>query len=64
MGYEKLGLDPKRVYHILRDPYELEKAASTFSKKQLVIRHIPVNASDPKKGMGKFHLGCHSQSNW
>ncbi|MCC8423133.1 hypothetical protein [Photorhabdus thracensis] len=48
----------------MRDPYELEKAASTFSKKQLVIRHIPVNASDPKKGMGKFHLGCHSQSNW
>ncbi|WP_118987551.1 DUF2213 domain-containing protein [Photorhabdus sp. CRCIA-P01] len=48
-GYEKLGLDPERVYHMLRDTYELEKAASTFSKKQLLIRHIPVNASDPKK---------------
>ncbi|KER03393.1 MULTISPECIES: DUF2213 domain-containing protein [Photorhabdus] len=48
-AYEKLGLDPERVYHMLRDPYELEKAASTFSKKQLLIRHIPVNASDPKK---------------
>ncbi|WP_387690794.1 DUF2213 domain-containing protein [Photorhabdus sp. RM71S] len=48
-GYEKLGLDPERVYHMLRDSYELEKAASTFSKKQLLIRHIPVNASDPKK---------------
>ncbi|WP_176692838.1 DUF2213 domain-containing protein [Photorhabdus luminescens] len=48
-GYEKLGLGPERVYHMLRDPHELEKAASTFSKKQLLIRHIPVNASDPKK---------------
>ncbi|MGJ0578498.1 DUF2213 domain-containing protein [Xenorhabdus bovienii] len=48
-GYEKLGLDPEKVYHLLRDPLELERAAKTFSKKQLLIKHTPVNASDPKK---------------
>jgi hypothetical protein len=47
-GYERLGLDPGQVYKLLRDPLELERAAQTFSKKQLLIRHTPVDASDPK----------------
>ncbi|WP_275365265.1 DUF2213 domain-containing protein [Xenorhabdus bovienii] len=48
-GYEKLGLDPEKVYRLLRDPLELERAAKTFSKKQLLIKHIPVDSSEPQK---------------
>ena len=29
-GWEELGLDPKKIYQLLRDPDELKKAASTF----------------------------------
>lgn len=45
---EKLRLDPERIYYMLRDPVELERAANTFSKKQLLIVHIPVDSKDPK----------------
>ncbi|KMJ45452.1 hypothetical protein AB204_09025 [Xenorhabdus khoisanae] len=48
-GYERLGLDPEKVFHLLRDPLELERAAKTFSKKQLLIKHIPVDSSEPQK---------------
>ncbi|MDC9598771.1 DUF2213 domain-containing protein [Xenorhabdus anantnagensis] len=48
-GYERLGLDPEKVYRLLRDPLELERAAKTFSKKQLLIKHIPVDSSEPQK---------------
>ncbi|HED3889408.1 TPA: DUF2213 domain-containing protein [Morganella morganii] len=47
-GFESLGLDPEKVYYLLRDPVELERAAKTFSKKQLLIIHIPVDSRDPK----------------
>lgn len=48
-NHEKLGLDPERVYYLLRDPVELERAAKTFSKKQLLIKHIPVDSDEPQK---------------
>lgn len=53
---EALGLDPKRIYHLLRDPEELEKAASSFNNIPLIDafeqtgkEHIPVFADDPRK---------------
>lgn len=46
---EALGLDPKKVYLLLRDPAELEKAAPTFNNIQLLSVHVPVSANDPKK---------------
>ena len=45
-GWEKLGLDPDRIYNLLRDPEELRKAAPTLNGVQLLIKHIPVNAED------------------
>ncbi|HCU0244478.1 TPA: DUF2213 domain-containing protein [Morganella morganii] len=48
-GFENLGLDPEKVYYLLRDPAELERAAKTFSKKQLLIRHVPVDSDEPQK---------------
>jgi hypothetical protein len=47
--WEKLGLDPQKIYQLLRHPDELKKAAPTFNKIQLLRRHIAVSADDPKK---------------
>jgi hypothetical protein len=44
--YQKLGLDPGKVYQLLRDPKELEKAAGSFNGKPLLSEHRPINARD------------------
>ena len=43
---ERLGLAPNRVYMLLRDPAELEKAAPTFEGKPLLDLHKPQSAAD------------------
>lgn len=49
---EALGLEPNRVYYLLRDPDELEKAAPTFNNLPLLNKHIPISAHDlPKKNI-------------
>lgn len=48
-NYRSLGLQPDKVYHLLRDPKELAKAASTFNNIPLLNEHIPVTASAPQK---------------
>jgi len=47
--YESLGLDPEKIYNMLRDPVELEKGMHTLGEKQLLIKHIFVSADDPQK---------------
>lgn len=44
-----LGLEPNRLYQLLRDPEELAKAAPTFNNIQLLSIHIPVSADEPMK---------------
>jgi hypothetical protein len=44
-GYEKLGLDPKKKYMLLRHPKELEKAASTFNRLPILADHVPISAT-------------------
>lgn len=46
---ESLGLEPDKVYRLYRDPVELEKAAPTFARLQLLDTHVGVNPDDPKK---------------
>ena len=46
---DKLGLEPERVYYLLRDPGELAKAAPSFARNQLMFVHTPVSADDPKQ---------------
>ena len=46
---EALGLDPKKVYQLLRDPDELKKSIPTWNNIQLLYQHIPVHAMDPQK---------------
>jgi hypothetical protein len=49
--YDTLGLDPNRVYMLLRDPAELEKAAASFEGKPLLNLHRPQTAEDHDKGL-------------
>lgn len=48
-NHEALGLDPNKVYNLLRDPAELQTAVPTFRSVQLMVKHIPVDASEPQK---------------
>jgi hypothetical protein len=43
---EALGLDPKKIYNLLRDPEELAKAAPTFNSVPLLLIHKPSTAND------------------
>lgn len=43
---EELGLDPKKVYKLFRDPAELEKGADTFNNLPLMDYHVEVSAFD------------------
>lgn len=47
--YESLGLDPEKIYNMLRDPAELEKGMHTLGEKQLLIKHVFVSADEPQK---------------
>lgn len=40
----ELGLDPQRVYRLLRDPAEIEKGAATSHNVPLLAKHVPHNA--------------------
>lgn len=42
--YQDLGLDPDKIYHLLRDPEELARAAASFNGKPLLRKHVPVSA--------------------
>lgn len=46
---DRLGLLPDKIYYLLRDPAELEKAASSFNNIPILNRHIPVFADAPQK---------------
>lgn len=45
----ELGLDPNRIYYLLRDPAELSAAAPTFNNIQLLSVHRAINANDPQE---------------
>lgn len=48
-NHEQLGLESTKVYYLLRDPEELEKAAHTFRNLPLLNKHVPVSADKPEK---------------
>lgn len=47
-GYEALGLVPDKVYRLLRDPVELERAAPTFARLPVLSEHVPVTVDTPR----------------
>jgi len=48
-GWQSLGLDPKKIYQLLRDPQELENAVQTFNNLPILSEHIPITAAAPQK---------------
>ncbi|KPA87297.1 hypothetical protein PF66_06207 [Pseudomonas asplenii] len=46
---EALGLEPERIYQLLRDPKEMALAVATFNNIPLLNKHIPVSAEKPQK---------------
>jgi hypothetical protein len=60
-GWEKLGLDPQRVYKLLRDPEEIRKAATSLNGVQLLIKHTPVNAQDPHQDKTVGSIGTDAE---
>jgi len=56
-GYEALGLDPDRIYKMLRDPVELEKSADSFKGKQLLFKHVYVDAKNTEKELTVGAIG-------
>lgn len=47
--YEKLGLDPDKIYQLYRDPDELRKAAPTFNNIPVLCLHTPDFPGDPPR---------------
>lgn len=50
---ESLGLDPNRVYYLLRSPDELAKGAVTFARLPILSKHIPVATFDTMEESAK-----------
>jgi uncharacterized protein len=45
-GYDNLGLNPDKIYYMLRHPEELEKGAATFNNLPILAEHVPVTADE------------------
>lgn len=54
---EELGLDPNKVYKLLRDPEELAKSAPTWNGVPLLITHRPLSANDHQRNITVGSLG-------
>jgi hypothetical protein len=50
-GWQDLGLDPDRIYRLLRDPEELRRAAPTFNGLPITSQHVPLSARDHRQGV-------------
>ena len=46
---DRWGLDPDKIYALLRDPDELKRAVSTFDSLPVLSHHVPVNSVSPGK---------------
>ena len=47
-GFDSLGLEADKVYRLLRDPVELERAAPTFARLPILSEHVPVTVDTPR----------------
>lgn len=55
--FEDLGLERDRIYQLLRDPAELEKSADTAKGKQILLKHIYVDAKITHKDLTVGAIG-------
>jgi len=56
-GCSELGLDPNKVYRLLRDPDALAAAAETFNNLPILSRHVPVYSHDYAAQARQFIIG-------
>lgn len=56
-GADLLGLEPDRVYTLLRCPEELARGAATFNNLQVLSEHIPVTSWDDESHMAELTVG-------
>lgn len=56
-GYDALGLDPNKVYHLFRDPVELERGAETFKRLPILSKHVPVTVDAPRQDLVVGSIG-------
>lgn len=56
-GFDAMGLEPDRIYQMLRDPVELEKSAATAKGKQILFKHIYVDSKTPEKELTVGAIG-------
>ena len=54
---KELGLDPNKIYNLLRCPIELQRALPTFGGLQLLLQHTPVDATKPEKEITVGSIG-------
>jgi uncharacterized protein len=45
-NWQQLGLEPERIYNLLRHPDELAKGAASFNNLRLMSKHVAVSATD------------------
>lgn len=59
-GWKEIGLDPDRIYQLLRDPEELAKSAPSFNGKPYLRKHTPTSAGDhaSEKTIGAVMNDC------
>lgn len=50
-NHARLGLQPDRIYPVYRPADVLQKAASSFNGKPILLSHLPVNASQHPRGI-------------
>lgn len=50
-NYEVLGLEPNKIYYLLRAPDELANAANSFDNMPLLTRHVTQSAADPRQDL-------------
>jgi len=56
-SWQRLGLEPRRVYKLLRHPDELAKAVKTFNNLQILSDHIPVTAYGDESHKAEITVG-------
>jgi uncharacterized protein len=56
-GFDELGLEADKIYRLLRDPVELERAAPTFARLPILSKHVPVTVDTPRPDLVVGALG-------
>jgi hypothetical protein len=61
--WDELGLQPKTIYKLYRDPAELAKAAPTFARLPILKEHIPVTVDSPRPDLVIGAIGSNVEFN-